>query len=125
MVNPPPVKNNQKRIAKETLKIIENDFITERRIHEGFTEWEKAIKKYGKTYPNSKLPIRQYFGKYQWIFTQGKHKISLVCLDEKPLRKKPNWIWEIYAYEDKELFTDIIKFKTKKEAMDYIKKLFG
>lgn len=116
---------SKKQIAKETLEIIENNFSTEKFIHPGFTEWQSAIKKFGKNYPNSDLPIRQYFGRYQWVFRKGKHKISLIKIDTNPLRKTPKWDWEIYAHDDKELFIDTIKFKTKKEALARIKSLFG
>lgn len=77
----------------------------ERVIHEGFKELLNTPYK--------------IFGKYQYIYTSGKGKISLIKLinyfrDGKDL-------WEIYCLEG-ELFEDVERFDTKKEAVVEIKK---
>lgn len=73
-------------------------------VHEGYKELENTPYK--------------IFGKYQYIYTSGKGKISLIKLinyfrDGKDL-------WEIYCLEG-ELFDDVERFDTKKEAVITIK----
>ena len=77
----------------------------ERRIHEGYKELE-----------NSPYKI---FGKYQYIYTSDKGEISLIKLinyfrDGKDL-------WEIYCLGGN-LFEDLERFNTKKEAVVEIKR---
>lgn len=77
----------------------------ERVIHIGYKELE------GTPY--------KIFGKYQYIYTSKKGKVSLIKLinyfrDGKDL-------WEIYCLEG-DLFDDVERFDTKKEAVITIKK---
>ncbi len=64
------------------------------------------------------LPLTtKMFGKYQYICTSNKGKISLIYIRAEFSRPK---IWEIYSL-DGNLFSDVERFKTKKEAMVRIK----
>jgi len=83
---------------------------TERIIHKGFTEFEEA-KGMGHKIP-------QYFGKYQYIYSSKKGKISLIFL------KKYYNCWEIYCLEG-DIFEDCERFPTKKEAEKRIKELLN
>lgn len=83
----------------------------EQRIHRGYEEWQKAVHE-GYTF------FKSVVGKYQYIYTSTKGKISLVEL--------PNYfhdnqdLWEIYSLEGN-LFDDVIRFDTKEEAEVKIK----
>jgi len=111
------MKTNKEK-AKETIELIEKGYKTERRIHNGYIEWQKAqeAKRTGK-----RINLKQYFGKYQYNFTKGNMRISLIKIWDG------NWVWEIHAFEDKRLFDDIQKFSTKKKAIkavnNYLKDL--
>ena len=95
--------------------------IVEKTIHQGYTEYQNYLKnhkvKQDKNNPFL-IPIQNHFGKYQYFYTSGNKRISLiflkVCGD--------SW-WEIFAYENKELFEDTERFKTKKEAVKRITEL--
>jgi len=114
-----------KQRAKETLEILEHGFTTERKIHNGYQEYENAKKKYLHK-RLEKMPFKLMFGKYQYIFTKGDLQISLVKLNDSPLsNKKDKWYWEMFAFEDKRLFTDVKKFLTKKNAMEEIKRILS
>jgi hypothetical protein len=62
--------------------------------------------------------VDNIFGKYQYICSSERGTISLIEL--------PNYhgdgqtIWEIYS--DNTLFDDVIKFKTKREALREVRK---
>lgn len=89
-----------------------NKITTKRRIHPGYNEFLEARKK--------GIEIRQMFGKYQYLYESDKGRISLISL--------PNYLrldeilWEIYCL-DGNLFEDVERFKTKKEAVKRIKEL--
>jgi len=78
-----------------------------KRIHHAYLELQK-----------SKLP--QSFGKYQYIYSSDKGEISLVRLFDYVGIKKS--YWEIYSLEG-DLFDDVERFDTKKEAEKRIKQL--
>jgi len=80
----------------------------EKRIHEGFEEFENAKKK--------GIKIKQYFGKWQYIFREKGMEISLVRLWDI-FRKV--WFWEIFCIKG-DLFEDVERFRTKKEAEERI-----
>ena len=87
------------------------DIKVEKRIHEGYKEFEKCKEK--------GLKIRQMLGKYQYIYSSNKGEISLIYL--------PNYFpnqsfWEIYSLKGN-LFKDVERFDTKKEAEKRIEKL--
>jgi len=105
------MKTNKEK-AKDTIDVIEKGYQTERRIHNGYTEWLKIqeAKKKGQ-----KINIRQYFGKYQYNFIKRDMKISLIKIWDG--LRDGRWMWEIHAFEDKRLFSDTEKFLTKKEAI--------
>lgn len=82
----------------------------EKRIHHGYKELEEIMKT-GK--------LRQIFGKYQYIYSSEKGSISLIEL--KDYFEKGDNFWEIYCLSGN-LFDDVERFKTKKEAEKTIKK---
>ena len=83
-----------------------------KRIHPGYKEFEKAKKE------NIKIPCM--FGKYQYMYSSDKGKISLIFL--KNYFEEGNNFWEILCFKDK-LFKDVERFDTKEEAEIRIKKL--
>ena len=89
-----------------------------KRIHPGYKEWERARK--------NGHAIKKHFGKWHYIYSSKRGKVSLVKLydlipffESKP---KKNYFWEIYCLEG-DLFDDVERFDTKKEAVKRIKKL--
>lgn len=81
----------------------------DKRIHNGWTELEEV----GNIIPH-------IFGKYQYIYSSDKGKISLVEL--KNYYRDGKDLWEIYSLEG-ELFEDVDRFSSKEEAEVEIKKL--
>jgi len=104
---------DKKIMAKETVDILEHGFTTEKTIHEGYKEYEQVKEKHRKEL--SKFKIRQMFGKWQYFFKKGNHKISLIKLNITG----PSY-WEVNAFNDKTLFSGCRKFSSKKEAMKEI-----
>ena len=88
-----------------------------RREHNGYTEYKNAIAQ--AKLQDYKLPFKQCFGQYQYIYTDKKREISLVKLSD--FGKK--WFWEIYCLKGN-LFDDVIRFGTKKEAAIRIAEIF-
>ena len=82
-------------------------------IHKGFEEFENARL--------NGIKISQYFGKWQYIFSEGEFEISLVKLKDLFNNK---WFWEIYCLKGK-LFDDVIRFPTKKEGVKRIVEIFA
>ena len=80
-------------------------------IHKGFEEFNEA------RLEGVKIP--QYFGKWQYIFSEGEFEISLVKL--KDLFNN-SWFWEIYCLKGK-LFMGVERFRTKKDAEKRIGRL--
>lgn len=117
-----------KIIAEETLDIIEHGYTTTKRIHPGYQEYEDAIKKMdGKLNLFKKYKIKQYFGKWQYIFEKGNMIISLIRYRKTLFgkNKTEKWIWEMNASNDKKLFVDCKRFSTKKEAIKEVERLLG
>ena len=83
-----------------------------KQIYPGYIEFEKA-KKAG-------IDIPCLFGKYQYIYSSGKGKISLV--EFKNYYGDGKDLWEIYCLVG-ELFEDVERFDTKEEAETRIKEL--
>jgi len=81
-----------------------------KRIHSGYAELESTHRQ--------GLPIKQKFGKYQYIYSEKGRKISLVLL--KDYFHNGEDIWEM-CYSKKNLFEYIVRFKTQKEAEKWIK----
>jgi len=85
----------------------------EKRIHPIWEEFETAKKL-------TKGKIRQHLGKYQYICSSKKGKISIV--------EFPNYFgdgkdfWEIYCQEG-DLFDDVERFDTLEEAKKKVKEL--
>ena len=77
----------------------------ETKIHNGYAEFER-IKEMG-------TDIRQMFGKYQYIFSSNKGKIS--CIELKDYFGDGVDLWEIYCLEG-DLFEDTERFNSFEEA---------
>ena len=56
-------------------------------------------------------------GKYKYDFESRKGKISMIQLSTCCPK---GWVWEIYAYENGKLFRDVMRFKTKEQAIEFI-----
>lgn len=82
------------------------------RIHRGYAEFELAREKGHK--------IEEIFGKYQFIFSSEKGKISLIQLKNYWYDGKD--VWEIYSLEG-DLFEDTERFDTKEEAEVRVREL--
>lgn len=90
-----------------------------KQIHKGWQEWEKIRKS-----PELQKQFSHrdgLFGKWQFIFRSKKGEISLIQL--KDYWKQGEDLWEIYELSNNNLFQDVERFKTKKEAERKIKKL--
>ena len=73
-------------------------------IHKGFEEFENARLQ--------GVRIPQYFGKWQYIYSEKEFEISLVKLKDC---FNNTWFWEILCLKG-DLFEDVERFKTKKDA---------
>lgn len=86
-----------------------------KQLHKGYEEWRNAKEK--------GIKIRQYFGKYQYIYSHGSIKISLVELLDL---NNDCWFWEIAK-----LTTDgvdgesIERFNIKLDAEKRIKEILN
>jgi len=91
----------------------------ERKIHKGWQEWDSAKieKSLKKKFPHLVCP----FGKFQYVYSTKKGKISLIKLNKYTSDKKD--LWEIYCLEGN-LFDDIMRFGRKKDAEEMIFKIF-
>ncbi|KKL15374.1 hypothetical protein LCGC14_2506200, partial [marine sediment metagenome] len=85
----------------------------EKKIHRIYKEYEQAKKK-GINFP-------QGVGKYHYIFSNSKGKISLI----KEIRSHVGLgsYWEIYCAEGN-LFENTERFSTEKKAIERIKEYF-
>lgn len=86
-----------------------------RRIHYGWKEWKNMSKelKDELTFTGKE----SLFGKWQYIYESKKGAISLVR--GKFSINMNKYVWEIYCFEG-ELFNDVERFRTKKEAEERI-----
>jgi len=82
----------------------------EKRIHEGHKEWERASK--------TGINIPKIFGKYQYIYSSSKGRISLINFERGLYADN----WEIFCQEG-DLLDDVERFSNKKSAEDRIKEL--
>jgi len=91
-----------------------------RKIHTGWIEWQtKMPEELKKT---SIFGKSGWAGKYQYIYSSEKGEISLVKLKTGGF-KDLFWLWEIYEISANNLFRDVERFNTKKEAVKRITKL--
>lgn len=88
----------------------------ERKIHHAWEEWQKIPLKIKKKFL---CGVDGYTGKYHYIYTSEKGQISLVKLR---MGFGSSWMWEILCFK-KNLFEDVERFTTKKEAEKRIKEL--
>ena len=89
-----------------------NKIKIEKRIHTGYTEFERAKAK--------GIKLRQMFGKFQYIYSVNNNEISLVYL--KNFYFDNGNFWEIWCLNGG-LLHDPERFNTKKEAEKRIRKL--
>ncbi|HEY5631636.1 MAG TPA: hypothetical protein VIR31_05875 [Nitrososphaeraceae archaeon] len=73
-------------------------------IHKGFAEWETHLKD---------KDVRQMFGKYHYIFSSEKGKIS--CIELKNYLIDRDDFWEICCIKG-DLFSDVERFDTFVDA---------
>ena len=88
----------------------------EKREHATYKEFQRAKKEY----KNFKLPL--IIDRWQYIYSTEKGKISLIKLLN--YFKEGEDLWEIYALKGN-LFDDVERFNSKKEAEKRIKLLLG
>ena len=87
-----------------------------KRIHQGWKEFNSLSEEAKKNLPIS----LGMFGKYQYICKSKKGEISLIHI-RTSIRPSPR-VWEILCMVGN-LFEDVERFPTKKEAMKRIKEL--
>jgi glycerol-3-phosphate cytidylyltransferase-like family protein len=88
-----------------------------KKIHPMWEEFQRLKKKseFKSVYKNS------IEGKWQHIYSTKKARISLVELKDYWMDGKD--LWEIYQLDGHNLFPDVERFDTKKEAVERIKEL--
>ena len=85
-----------------------------KKIHKGYKEFEEAKKK------GFKIP--QIIGKYHYIFSNSRGRISLIK-EIRTHNQSPSF-WEIYCL-DGNLFEDCERFPTKEKAIEKTKEYLG
>ena len=83
---------------------------TEKKIHKAYEEYEETKKDWAN--------FPQIIGKYQYIFSNSRGKISLIKEIRSHVRR--NSFWEIYCLKGN-LFEDCESFPTKKKAVEKVK----
>lgn len=100
-----------------------------RLIHKGWKEWQSIQKERRKT---MMFGLEGWFGKYQYVYSSPKGKISLIKIRMGGLTKEEMfWGWEIYTLETNQntqleeikLFDGVETFATKQDAIKRIKQL--
>lgn len=86
----------------------------EKRVHRGYLEWQRS---FGEAQEFPRL-----FGKWQYFYSSEKGEISLIQLKQYTIMGEDQW--EILSLEG-ELFEDVERFDTKREAMRRIKELLN
>ena len=91
-------------------------------IHPMWENHQDALKKIPEY---KKLMVKSYpmgiIGKWKVDYESKKGKISLINFPQDFKHKK--LVWEIYAYENEKLFSDVERFDSKKEAEKRIEEL--
>lgn len=117
-----------KKEAENILKKISDEIVVEKIIHKGWEEWDKTRDKLKEF--DSMLKEKSLFGKYQYIYSSPKGKISLINLNESLLGRRREYqfesgdYWEIYCIEGK-LFENVKRFRTKKQAEKIIREILA
>src|SRR5438105_4627801 len=91
----------------------------ERREHQGWKDEQRINREHPELLTDFPMLVGM-FGRWQYIYTGAKGRISLVELHTL-YRSAP---WEIYCLEG-ELFEDVERFNTKDEAEERVKELMG
>jgi hypothetical protein len=94
------------------------------RIHNGFTEWKRANEEMSKKVPHvvGEPWLEQQFGHTQWLFSSEKGEISMIHVRAILLSGSRDWkgqdpfCFEIHCQRG-DLFEDVIRFRTRKEAL--------
>ena len=107
--------------TKEILERLSDEYIKcERRIHQGWKEMDNVRKKDPFKFKGFKFASR-LFGKYQYIYSNRKGKISLVWI---MTGLKGRRVWEICCLNG-DMFNNLERFGLKKDAvkriMEYLK----
>ncbi len=87
----------------------------EKRIHSVWNEWNSM----SQDLKDKLLILGNMFGKHQYIYSSSKGRISLVHMVTGLSDTK---VWEIYCLSG-DLFEDVERFKTKKNAVKRIREL--
>ena len=119
------VTKKQNKENKEMLDKLQYGFSIQRIIHQGWEEHNKI-----KDIKTKGFKLTNWFGKYQYILRSEKGEISIIKIKKLdfssfPLKGKygkNKWVWEMYAHENKNLFTDTMTFPTKEKAFKVAKK---
>lgn len=100
--------------GNKLFQVLDKGYYVTRRIYPAWVELNNL--KLNKKLDNYFKRRENQTGKYQYFFNKGTQQISLIKLFG---------YWEIFAFEDKSLFTDCKRFGTMKEAVQEINNLFG
>ena len=99
---------------RQDLPIIPVEKVSVKRvIHQGYKEFELLRR--------DRLPLKQMFGKYQYMYSSGIGEISLICLKNYVGNGD---VWEAYCLEGN-LFDDVERFETKKKADTWCRNLLS
>lgn len=111
-------KERQRKIAKKILDAL--TLKVERREHRAHQEIRLAnAQRKAEGSPPLNLEYLEMFGKYQYTFSNEIGEISLIHIQTGLSKKK---LWEIYCLRGN-LFEDVERFATKKEAEKRIREL--
>lgn len=91
-------------------------------IHKGWDEWENMIPMYLKQ--KSMFGEEGWAEKYQYIYESKKGIISLARLKVGGFDNL-FWIWEIFELSENNLFDNVERFHTRKDAIIRIKELLN
>ena len=117
------VNKKQNKENKEILDRLQYGFSVQRIIHKGWEEYSKI-----KDIKTKGFKLTNWFGKYQYILRSEKGEISIIKIKKfgfssiSPLKRKNKWVWEMWANDNPNLFTDTQTFPTKEKAFKVAKK---
>lgn len=116
-------KIEQQKVNEMILDELQYGFSCQKKIHQGWIEQQQLKEFYKKVKKKTGFTPSQLFGKWQYVYHSTKGDISLIRIRTWSFKnpKKDRWIWEIYAHGNPKLFTDTMRFDTKKKAEEAIK----
>jgi hypothetical protein len=115
------LSKKQKKINDMILDELQYGYSHEKRIHQGWVEQKKVKQFYKDLKKKTGFIPSEMFGKWQYLYRSEKGEISLIRINITTFEKnRPRkWVWEMWS--DEKLFSDVQRFKTKKEAEKRIK----